>query len=85
MNETPAISNDPLGGVDSNGLLADFVAAARKQERSIHSEFGGWGHAIWCNFQRDIGNGGRCNCGVSDMLTALVKYDSANAERSDGR
>ena len=66
-------------GIRSIALLADFVQAARKQEKAIHSEFGGWGHALWCNYQRDEGNGnGRCNCGVSDMLTALRNYDSAN-------
>lgn len=60
-------------------LLEAFVKAARKQEKAIHSEVGGWGHALWCNYQRDIGNGeGRCNCGVSDMLSALQKYDSHN-------
>lgn len=50
-----------------------FVVAARKQKIALKN---GWGHAVWCNFQRDIGNGqGRCNCGVADMLTALKKFE----------
>ena len=33
-------------------------------------------HHLACNYQSDIGNGlGRCNCGVSDMLSAMKVYD----------
>lgn len=57
-------------------LLMDFVRAARKQERVLHSNLAVWGHSVFCNYQTDDGNGeGHCNCGVSDMLTALRKYD----------
>lgn len=53
-------------------VLAMFIKAAEKQKRSLDSA---WGHAIFCNYPSDIGNGyGRCNCGISDMLTALKEY-----------
>ena len=58
-------------------LLNSFIEAARKQKRSPHSDFGGWGHSLFCNYQRDNGNGnGRCNCGVADMLSALERCDN---------
>ena len=66
----------------SERLLQQFVRAAEKQELALHSEFGGWGHSVYCNYQSDIGNGeGRCNCGLSDMLTCLKAYQKAQDEK----
>lgn len=54
-------------------VLAAFVKGAEKQKKAL--DIGGWGHAIWCNFQHPRGNGnGRCNCGVVDVQTALRQY-----------
>ena len=57
-----------------NSFLEDFVIGAKKQKHTINT--GGWGHAIWCNYQRPEGSGnGGCNCGVSDIQTTLDKYE----------
>lgn len=59
---------------EENKLLTKFANAAKKQKHALGE--GGFGHAIWCNFQQPNGNGkGRCNCGVSDLQTALKEYE----------
>lgn len=60
-------------------LLALFVKAAEKQEKALDSEFGGWGHSIFCNYSQ--GDGTSCNCGIKDMIHALRMYRE-NKERS---
>lgn len=55
-----------------------FVAAAIKQRKALAE--GGWGHAIWCNFQIASGSGhGKCNCGVADLQKALELHEQATA------
>jgi hypothetical protein len=55
-------------------LLLHFIKAAKKQKKCIES--GDLPHSIWCNYQTDRGNGeGKCNCGISDILTALKLYE----------
>lgn len=59
-----------------------FHKAAIKQEKTLHSEFGGWGHSMFCNAPTDIGFGtGRCNCGVTDMLHALKEMEKLNVSK----
>ena len=56
-----------------------FVAAAIKQ-RSALAE-GGWGHAVWCNFQTLEGSGyGSCNCGVADLQKALELHEQSERD-----
>lgn len=52
-----------------------FVDAAKLQRHAL--EQGGWGHAIWCNFQRPGLE--HCNCGVADLQHALKLYDEFSA------
>jgi len=55
-------------------LLDNFVKAAKLQQFALNN--GGWGHAGWCNYPRLEGNGkGKCNCGVSDLQSALKQYE----------
>jgi hypothetical protein len=49
---------------------APFVAAAVKIENALYQ--GGFGHAIWCNYQHPTCR--RCNCGVADLIIALNEY-----------
>lgn len=68
----------PLGSLSTGDWLAGFLAAARKQRAA---ELGKYGHAAHCNFPRPEGNGlGRCNCGISDLLSALKAYEAARPE-----
>lgn len=64
---------------EETNAFAAFVRGARKQKTALES--GAWGHALFCNFQTPDGNGhGRCNCGVSDIITALSLHDEANVQ-----
>lgn len=51
--------------------LEMLILAARKQRRAL--EQGGWGHAVWCNYQRPECE--KCNCGVADIQSILKQYE----------
>lgn len=51
--------------------LDRFIEAAKKQEYAL--EQGGWGHAIWCNYQRPECR--KCNCGIADIQSILKDYE----------
>lgn len=57
--------------------LDRFILAAKKQKHAL--EQGGWGHAIWCNYQRPECK--KCNCGIADIQTIL--NDIENNENSE--
>ncbi len=57
-------------------ILELFVKAAERQEQTLTSEWGGWGHSIYCN--NSSGKGTSCNCGVTNMLHALRIYRANN-------
>lgn len=50
-------------------ILRLFVNGAKRQKNSLEQT--GWGHAIWCNFQRKGLK--HCNCGINDIQYALKK------------
>lgn len=57
-------------------VLEMYRKAARKQQHAL--EQGGWGHAIWCNFQHHKNPTQTfCNCGITDMVRAYEKDMSA--------
>lgn len=53
---------------------------AKATEKIDHAmKQGGFGHAIWCNFK--IGKTERCNCGISDCMTASNQLKEATHDR----
>ena len=56
--------------------LERFILAAKKQRRALDA--GGWGHAIWCNYQRPGSE--KCNCGVADIQKILKDYEKEFSE-----